>query len=208
MTSSLTQLAQTARDAGLPWDDGWLLPIGQLASLLLLGQARTNLVGDASPAGLADHILQALCVAELTQRAIGDPRCVVDVGAGAGLASVAYALIWPHAQVIAVEPRRLRAEFVDEVAKALGLANLSVQKRSLHSAQLQPAGLVVARAVWPAEQWLPKAFPLLTLEGVAAVHGHGPAQDLSAALAAFGEVVATREVPGPRGHAIALLRRT
>lgn len=206
MTGSLQHLAETAREENLPWNDAWLEPLGRLAGLLLLGQARTNLVGDASPAGLADHVLQALCVADVTATAGVAPRYVVDVGAGAGLASVAYALVWPQAQVIALEPRRLRAEFLEETASSLGLANLTVQKRSLHSAQLQPAGLVVARAVWPADEWLPKAYPLLVKGGLAAVHGHGPAAELRATLAALGAVVAVRDVPGPRGHAVALLR--
>ncbi len=206
MTSSLQHLEEVARDSGLQWQDSWTAPLAKLAGLLLLGQARTNLVGDASPAGLADHILQALCVADLTARAGIQPRYVVDVGAGAGLASIAFALLWPDAQIVALEPRRLRAEFIDETARALNLANLTVQKRSLHSAQLQPADLAVARAVWPAEEWLPKAYPLLAKGGAAAVHGRGPSAELRESLAGLGQLVAVRDVPGPRGHAIALLR--
>lgn len=208
MSGSLQHLADTARLANLPWQDGWLAPLGQLSGLLLLGQARTNLVGDASPAGLGDHLLQALCVAELTVAAGIRPLYVVDVGAGAGLASIMFALVWPDAQVVALEPRRLRAEFIDETAKALGLTNVVVQKRSLHSAQLQPADVAVARAVWPAEEWLPKAYPLLARGGAAALHGRGPAEELRETLAVLGRVVAVRDVPGPRGHAIALLRNT
>ncbi len=206
MSGSLEALALQARAEGLPWQDGWLPVLHRLSELLLLGQARTNLVGDASPAGLADHVLQALCVARLAGEAGVEPHCVVDVGAGAGLAAFAFALVWPSAQVIAVEPRRLRVEFIDETARALGLQGVSAQKRSLHSAELPRVDLAVARAVWPAAEWLPKAWPLLSPRGVAAVHGHGPGAELAKSLAPLGKVVGTLDVPGPRGHAVAILR--
>lgn len=207
MSGALQALAEQAKSHGLPWQDSWLGILQRLSELLLLGQARTNLVGDASPAGLADHVLQALCVARLAQEAGVAPACVVDVGAGAGLAALTYALVWPQARVVAVEPRRLRAEFIDQTAHSLGLLQVSAQKRSLHSAELPGVDLAVARAVWPAAEWLPKAWPLLTPAGLAAVHGHGPAAELAQSLAGLGRVVGSLDVPGPRGHAVAVLRR-
>ena len=206
MSGALEALAATARDHALPWRDEWLPVLHQLSTLLLLGQARTNLVGDASPAGLADHVLQALCVARLAADAGVEPAAVVDVGAGAGLAAMTLARVGPAAQVVAVEPRRLRAEFIAETAQTLGLARLSSQKRSLHSAELPRIDLAVARAVWPAAEWLPKAWPLLAPRGLAAVHGHGPASELTLVLGGLGEVVGALDVPGPRGHAVAVLR--
>lgn len=211
-------LAATCAEHGLPWSAAWLGPLQRLAAVLARENALTNLVGDATPSGLAEHVVEALAVAAVTVAALGHaPQRVVDVGAGAGLEALTLALVWPTAQVVAVEPRTRRAAFTVQAAAAMGAGNVRVLQKTLESAKLGPDfDLATARAVWPPAGWLPKANALLTRHGVAALHGHGPpdalAAAVTAALAQLAEaqqqawhLAGVRAVPGPRGHAVAVL---
>jgi 16S rRNA (guanine527-N7)-methyltransferase len=207
--SAFEALREQCSAAGLRWDDAWRKPLHRLASLLAEQNARTNLVGDATPAGLCEHVVEALAMAAATETALArTPATVVDVGAGAGLEALALALCWPQARVMAVEPRALRHQFIQLAIDELGLANTVVVGKSLHGAALGPTfDLAIARAVWPAPAWLPRARALLSTRGVAGLHGTGPAATFAATLAiADWRVVAARDVPGTRRHAVAVLQ--
>ena len=204
--SALDALADAARTHEAPWDDAWRPGLRRLAALLQQANTRTNLVGDASPRGLAEHLAEAWAVAAAARQALGrDPATVVDVGAGAGLEGIALALAFPQARVVAVEPRALRSAFIAQAAEAADTRNLQVIGKSLHGANLAAEfDLATARAVWPPDEWLPRAAALVTPDGVAAVHGNA---QLAARLADAGwPVLVLRDVPGDRGHAVAVVR--
>lgn len=207
--NALTGLANVCAAAGLPYDAAWLPQLEKLAALLTAGQVRTNLVGDASEAGLMSHVREALTVAAATLEVLGQaPRAAVDVGAGAGLEAMTLAIAWPHTRIVAIEPRKLRAAFIAETATALGLNNLQVVAKTLHSADDgQKFQLASARAVWPYPEWPERARPVLAQDGVVALHAFGPAATLAERLAAPGwRIHATRDVPGEKPYAIALVR--
>lgn len=201
-------VAEACRAQGLLWDPAWSAPLQALLAQVADGQTRVNLVGDPSPAGVAEHVLEALVLATAAQQQLGRaPLTVVDVGAGAGIVALTLASCWRGARVVAVEPRKLRAQFIAEAAQALDLGNLQTVAASLHSAHLTAEfELATARAVWPAPEWLPRAWPLLAAPGLAAVHGKGPPEALATLLRPLGRTVQVLAVPGPRGHAVALLR--
>jgi 16S rRNA G527 N7-methylase RsmG len=202
-------LVKTCVQADLRVDQTWRTPLRTLAQVLAETNARTNLVGNATPAGLCEHVIEALTLAAVTETGLGRaPRTVVDVGAGAGLEALTLALCWPQARVVAVEPRALRQAFVRTAATAMGLTHLEVVGKSLHGAALGPTfDLAVARAVWPPPEWLPRARMLLNPQGLVGVHGLGPADALAASLPAVAwRTLAARDVPGPRHHAVAVLR--
>ncbi len=206
LEAALDALADGARQTGGPWQDDWRPGLRKLAELLAEFNARTNLVGDASPRGLAEHLAEAWAVAAATEAALGRaPETIVDVGAGAGLESIALALAFPHARVVAVEPRPLRSSFIALAAQAAGVGHLQVIGKSLHGAQLSAEfELATARAVWPPHEWVPRARDLVTPDGVVAVHGN---EQLVDRLAAHGwRTEAQRVVPGSRGHVVALVR--
>jgi 16S rRNA G527 N7-methylase RsmG len=165
-------LAACARSSALPWQDDWRAVLESLQQLAAAGNARTNLVGDASPAGVSRHVVEALTVAAAVEQQLGrTPSSVVDVGAGAGLEAIVLAIAWPSAQVVAVEPRALRHEFIAATVAELGLRNLLVRGASLHGARLAPVfELATARAVWPPPEWLSRARGLLAPAGVVALH--------------------------------------
>jgi 16S rRNA G527 N7-methylase RsmG len=202
----LDALAHDARQNGGPWQDDWRPGLRRLAELLAEFNARTNLVGDASPHGLAEHLAEAWVVAAATEAVLGHaPTSIVDVGAGAGLEGIALALAFPHARVVAVEPRPLRSSFITLAAQAAGVGHLQVVGKSLHAAQLGAEfELATARAVWPPHEWVPRARDLVTTGGVVAVHGN---EQLVDRLAAEGwHTAAQRAVPGTRGHVVAIVR--
>ena len=208
--SALAALEGVCHTANLPYEAEWLPALDRLGALLAAGQSRTNLVGDASAAGLISHVLEALTVAAVAVRALGRaPRRAVDVGAGAGLAALTLALAWPTAQIVAIEPRKLRAAFTAETARALELRNLRVIAKTLHSAAWdEPFELATARAVWPLPDWPQRAGALLTADGVAVVHTLGPATTLPERLVVSGwRLRAAGDVPGSKAYAVAAMGR-
>lgn len=214
--SHLEAMGATCRAAQLPWRDEWLPHLQALATCVAQGQQQTNLVGDASEAGVAEHVIEALTVAaaymDLRQE---PPRRVVDIGAGAGLEALTLAIAWPLAEVVAVEPRIKRAQFIAATASALALGHLRVVQKTLHSAQLPPHfDLATARAVWPPAEWAAKGLQVVARGGLVAIHTRGVA---AAGAGAVQQAVATppqarvcvaRAVPGDRGHVIALVGPT
>ena len=209
--NTLAGLRKTCATHGLPYADAWQDRLRQLAGLLAAGQVRTNLVGDATEAGLTAHVREALTVVAAAEAAFGHaPARAVDVGAGAGLEALTLAIAWPQTHVLAIEPRKLRAAFIAETAAALGLRNLAVTAKTLHSAEAgQLFELATARAVWPYPEWPEKARGLLQPGGVAVCHAFGPAATLSERLTAPGWTLAAgQDVPGDKNYAIAVLRPT
>ena len=207
--STLESLSAVCAAADLPYAPEWLPPLQKLAGLLAAGQVRSNLVGDASEAGLLGHVREALTVAAATLEVLGHPpQNALDVGAGAGLEALTLAILWPQTRVVAVEPRKLRAAFIAESAEALGLRNLEVIAKSLHSAGLRQAfQLANARAVWPVPEWPERARSILAPQGVVAIHAFGPAATLGERLETPGwQLRATRDVPGEKPYAIALVQ--
>jgi 16S rRNA G527 N7-methylase RsmG len=207
--AAFDSLVNVCVQADLRTDPAWRTPLRALAQVLAETNARTNLVGNATPAGLCEHVIEALALAAVTEAGLGRaPRTVVDVGAGAGLEALTLALCWPQARVVAVEPRALRHAFVRTAAAAMGLTYLEVVGKSLHGAALGPTfDLAVARAVWPPPEWLPRARMLLNPQGLVGLHGQGPAEAFAESLRHVAwTTVAARDVPGPRHHAVAVLR--
>ena len=209
--STLDDLAAVCAAANLPYSDAWLPQLRALATQLAAGQTRTNLVGDATEAGLLTHVCEALTVAAAALEVLGKPpQQLVDVGAGAGLEALTLAIAWPQARVVAIEPRKLRAAFIAQTAQALGLGNVQVLAQTLHSAE---AGarfqLATARAVWPFPEWPEKARGLLAPGGVVALHAFGPAATLAERLVAPGwQLRAARDVPGETPYAVAIATRS
>ena len=206
--NTLDALASVCAANDLPYAAEWLPQLQKLAALLAAGQARVNLVGDPSEAGLLAHVRETLTVAAGTLDVLGKaPQSAVDVGAGAGLEALTLAIVWPQARIVAIEPRKLRAAFIAETAAALGLRNVTVIAKSLHSADAGRFQLASARAVWPFPEWPERARPNLAPAGVVAVHAFGPATTLSERLIAPSwTICSARDVPGEKPYAVAMVQ--
>ena len=119
------------------------------------------------------HILNCAVAATAVSR----ETAVVDVGSGAGLPGIVWAIVRPDLEVICVEPLLRRANFLAETITRLDLTN-RVQVRRGRAEDLAgeiQAPVVTARAVAPLERLVGWTMPLvapggelLALKGAAA----------------------------------------
>lgn len=178
-------------------------------ALLQRFNARTNLVGDAAArAVLQEHVLPTLAVAAAVEEALGEPpSSVIDVGAGAGLEAAVLALLWPTARLVAMEPRRKRADFIELLADRVGVgARLEVVRAPLDPRYEGPRfSAATSRATFAPAEWLGRCAPLLAEGGLAVVHGRagelptawGPPA-ARRALTAKGRVIAVFQRPSQK----------
>ena len=106
--------------------------------------------------GLRDAWTAAAHLAEQVPSAVP----IVDLGSGAGLPAVVFAVAFPGREVHLVDVRRKRAAFLRDVVRQLGLSTVSVHHGRV--ADLRAAGLVEPGAVLSARAFLPPG--LLVLE--------------------------------------------
>jgi 16S rRNA (guanine527-N7)-methyltransferase len=113
--------------------------------LLIDENSRQNLIAKNSIPDIWErHILDG---AQLVRRVPASANWV-DIGSGAGLPGMVIASL-VAAPVTLVEPRRLRAAFLAEACKRLGLANVTVLQSTAASLRGQ-FDVITARAVAPA----------------------------------------------------------
>lgn len=173
MNPALERLQREATAHHLPFDAAWLAPLERVLDLLRRFGARTNLVGNVDADVVVDeHLIETLVAIHVAGRALAlPPARVVDVGAGAGLEALLMAIAWPEAAVIAVEPRRRRADFIEIAADAAGVGRrVQVIRSELRAATFAPAALLTSRATFHISRWLELARPLLTADGVVLAH--------------------------------------
>jgi len=137
--------------------------------------------GDA-PTFVRRHLLDCLAVLPFLQ---GDS--LLDIGSGAGLPGLVFAIARPDLPCRLVEPRAKRAAFLHSVRAELGIHNAEVVTARVED--LPPAGahdLATARAVTALASLWRLARPQLSPTGrLLAMVGHAPAAEI-AALAATG----------------------
>lgn len=171
-----SEFAQACEADGIACDAALASPVGRLLALLERFAARTNLVGDAHPvAVLTEHVRETLALATLVERVAAPPKSVIDVGAGAGLEALVLALVWPECHVLALEPRRRRADFIEVAADAIGVGyRLNVAREPLERRPREARfALCTSRATFQPSEWLRRACLVVQAEGLVAVHGRG-----------------------------------
>jgi len=138
------------------------------------------------------HLLNCAVVAP----ALEPGAVVVDVGSGAGLPGLVWAVLRPDLDVVLVEPRQRRADFLTEAVATLGLAQVQVDRtRAEDAVGRYQADVVTARAVAPLARLLGWTMPLLRPGGrLLAFKGRSAAAELSATR----EEVSARGGPAAR----------
>lgn len=124
--------------AAMPLLDGYV-------DLLLAENSRQNLISRASERDVwSRHILDSL---QLTRFARETDRRWVDVGSGPGLPGLVLAALgrW---EMVLIEPRPLRVQFLRSVIDRLGLKGASVHQARAQDVAVE-ADLITARAVAP-----------------------------------------------------------
>lgn len=113
------------------------------------------------------HLLNCAVAADL----VPESASVVDVGSGAGLPGLAWAIVRPDIRVTCVEPLLRRATFLEEAVARLGLADrVTVVRARAEEVPRRGQGLraevVTARAVAPLDRLASWTMPLVLPGGV------------------------------------------
>jgi len=142
---------QQARDwlAQLPeWDATAAERIERLIALLAEENARQNLVAAASlPVVWQRHIVDSAQLLPHVPRETSSPW--LDLGTGAGFPGLVVAALRPDCEVVMVESRARRIEWLERARLALGLEQAKVVGARLEQVETKPFRVISARAFAP-----------------------------------------------------------
>lgn len=132
--------------------------------------ATYNLTSVRSPSEIVRrHLLDCLATLEPLRRQVGrmEGRSLLDVGTGAGLPGLLYALCEPELQVTCVDSVGKKIAFVRSMAAELGLSNLTaVHSRVEHLHAGHRFDVISSRAFSSLNQLVQLTDPMLALDGV------------------------------------------
>lgn len=143
------------------------------------------------------HILNCAVVADPALDVVPTDSLVADIGSGAGLPGLVWALVRPDLQLVLVEPLLRRAVFLTEATLALGLFERVKVVRGRAEKIMSNSGwsgvdVVTARAVAPLDRLLGWTIPLLKPHGrLVALKGSSAPAELVSAQAAIEELGVT-----------------
>lgn len=109
------------------------------------------------------HLDNSLAVTEDAQ-CLPEYASVIDVGSGAGLPGIVWAIARPDLRITCVEPLERRIRFLQQAVDLLHLDNVTVVRSRAESLHLS-ADRVTARAVARTEVLLPWLAPLVAADG-------------------------------------------
>lgn len=160
MTDVSRETAQLyERYAGVPG-------VGRYAEILATRGVERGLIGPREVDRLwPRHLANCAVVAEEARTEIPSGAHVADVGSGAGLPGVVWALVRPDLTVTLIEPLLRRATFLSEVVTELGLADRVHVVRSRAEDMTGSFEVVTARAVARLDQLVSWAMPLAQTGG-------------------------------------------
>ncbi len=129
------------------------------------------------------HVLNCAVVTEL----IADGARVADVGSGAGLPGLTWALARPDLQVTLIEPLERRVTWLEEVVMDLGLDNVEIMRaRAEQALGRVTCDVVTARAVSALNTLVGLTIPLLDGDGeLLAIKGRSAQEELDKAAKAI-----------------------
>ncbi len=135
--------------AALPeWDAVAAERIEQLIALLVEENARQNLVAAASlPLVWQRHIADSAQLLPHVPRETSSPW--LDLGTGAGFPGLVIAALRPDCEVVMVESRARRIEWLERARLALGLERARVVGARLEQVETRPFRVISARAFAP-----------------------------------------------------------
>lgn len=130
------------------------------------------------------HILNCAVLALPEHQLLPEGSSVIDVGSGAGLPGLVWAIVRPDLTVTLVESMKRRTEFLDEAVELLGLAGrvTVVRARAEEVKGKLQADVTTARAVAAMHKLLGWLEPLTCKNGrIVAMKGESAATELAEA---------------------------
>lgn len=172
-------------------DEGARAALAQYADLLATAGVERGLIGPREVPRLWDrHLLNCAVVTDL----VPEGASVIDVGSGAGLPGLVWAITRPDVSVTCLEPLQRRAVFLEEAVMALGLTGRVDVVRARAEDIVRGRGpvtslraqVVTARAVAPLERLAGWTVPLLIPGGLLlALKGQSAEEEVVGAASAL-----------------------
>ena len=158
----------------------------EFAGLLATDGVDRGLIGPREVPRLWDrHLLNCAVVVDPATDLVRERARVADVGSGAGLPGLVWAIARPDLHVLLIEPLLRRSTFLQEAVTRLQLSDQVTVWRGRAEdavAVLPPVDVVTARAVAPMDRLLGWTVPLLTIGGrVVALKGSSAQEEIDAA---------------------------
>lgn len=171
--------------------------VEQYADLLATEGVVRGLIGPREVPRLWDrHILNSAVVLPRVPQG----ATVADVGTGAGLPGLVWAIARPDLKVTLIEPLLRRTTFLDEAVVKLGLENVTVLRARAEDVK-ETYDVVTARAVAPLDKLGRWCLPLVHKDGVLlALKGRTPEQEVKASTATLRRLGATTIVVSTYGE--------
>jgi 16S rRNA (guanine527-N7)-methyltransferase len=150
-----------------PWLSQFGPQLTEFAAVLADVGVTRGLIGPREVPRLWErHLLNCAVVAEPSTGLIADGARVADVGSGAGLPGLVWAIVRPDIRVVLIEPLLRRSVFLAEATADLALSDRVEVLRGraedvTRDATWQPVDVVTARAVAPFERLIGWTVPLL-----------------------------------------------
>jgi 16S rRNA (guanine527-N7)-methyltransferase len=164
----------------------------EFAEILATTGVERGLIGPREvPRLWGRHLANCAVVAQEATAEIPEACTVADVGSGAGLPGLVWALVRPDLQVTVIEPLLRRATFLSQAVTELSLdGRVEVVRARAEDVAPRAFDVVTARAVARLPQLLTWTLPLTRVGGVVlALKGSTAAQ----------EVADVEGTPGARG---------
>ena len=141
--------------------------MGQYATILATRGVERGLIGPREvPRLWSRHLVNCAVVAQEATDDLPVGCTVADVGSGAGLPGIVWAIVRPDLQVTLIEPLLRRATFLEEVVAELELADqVEVVRARAEDVAPRTFDVVTARAVARLPQLLAWTLPLTTPGG-------------------------------------------
>jgi 16S rRNA (guanine527-N7)-methyltransferase len=139
-------LERGVRELGLRFDPkiGAVDRMLELARLLEAWSQRINLTGHRSREGIVRRlVLDALALSQQLPAA----ETIADLGSGAGFPGLPLALARAQTRFTLVESRERRVHFQRAALRAIGLANVVIERGRIEQLPARPPELVIAQAV-------------------------------------------------------------
>ena len=146
------------------------------------------------------HLLNCAAVAAALPRGAE----ILDIGTGAGLPGLVWALLRPDLRVTLVDPQLRRTDFLDNAVRELSLSSVQVRRgRAQDLAGEVSADIVAARAVAPLGRLVEWCLPLARPGGALwALKGEAAEAELAAAAGAIQRGGAARSALSTYGEGV------
>lgn len=152
-----------------PWLVGRADLLARFADLLAGPGVERGLIGPREVPRLWErHLLNCAVVADPAEGLVPEGALAGDIGSGAGLPGLVWAIARPDLRIVLVEPLLRRSTFLEEAVQSLGLADRVLVWRGRAEdapSTLPPMDVVTARAVAPLSRLLGWTIPLLRPAG-------------------------------------------